>query len=61
MGEEVKDCLWSPVNITNSRAGEVSEYDYRTECGKRYSLDNKGGPKGNGFNYCVFCGGRIIS
>lgn len=33
--------------------------DYTTECGEAFVFDS-GTPKENNFNFCCFCGGKLV-
>ena len=55
-GGEVKECKWEYVVDKSILDG----YWYETGCGKQFDyFINE--IKDNGFNYCPFCGGKIVA
>lgn len=48
------ECKWT--------AGHESKLmrSYKTECGNEHAFHLGAGPAENGFNYCPYCGNRIV-
>jgi len=51
MTEETKDCIWSQDDEGSST--------WYTDCGHMFGLED-GTPESNAFQYCCFCGSKLV-